>query len=143
VSQNTSFLSFCRRRRQEKARAEGFWGTLGEFPQALAQKQQTHRLIDGLIHINATHIYSDYWTCDDLTFQSKEQIICGDIYGTMQPGLNRYMPYYNTVSHDPNAAYIISIGSNWDAAVEAKLKQQGEKYRITVIENYTVYQPIS
>jgi hypothetical protein len=123
----------------------GTYETLAEVPQALAATIQETQLIDTLTRHNISHVYSDYWTCDRLAFQSQERIICGVLAGgcTLQRGLhNRYEPYYTTVSSDPHAAYLILTSTRCDEAVALKMKGYNQPYHLFTIGEYTVYQPL-
>ena len=118
--------------------------TLSEIPLAQATASQEAQLITGLAQHHITHIYTDYWTCDRLAFESQEHIICGVLSGgcTLQRGLhNRYEPYYTTVSRDPHSAYMILTSTHCDTAIAQKMKSEGQSYTIFTLNNYTVYQP--
>src|SRR5262249_37229454 len=54
----------------------GTISTFGEVPLAQSINSQQAALRNDLLRIHATHIYSDYWTCDSLIFESNEKIIC-------------------------------------------------------------------
>ncbi|GAC1649157.1 MAG: hypothetical protein NVS4B9_40370 [Ktedonobacteraceae bacterium] len=119
--------------------------TLGELPMAQAADRQEARLVTGLLQHGITHIYTDYWTCDRLAFQSQERIICGVLAGgcTLQRGLhNRYEPYYTTVSRDPRASYVILTSTQCDAAVAQKMHSNGHIYTVFTLNEYTIYQPL-
>jgi hypothetical protein len=47
--------------------------TFAEIPLAQAAYQQEDALVQDLLKIGATRIYSEYWTCNRLTFHSKER----------------------------------------------------------------------
>ena len=47
--------------------------------------QQQNELIAGLERVGATHIYSDFWTCNRIIFVSQEKIICGVTDRTLMP----------------------------------------------------------
>lgn len=119
--------------------------TLSEIPLAQATASQEVQLITGLTQHNITHIYTDYWTCDRLAFESQEHIICGVLSGgcTLQRGQhNRYEPYYTTVSRDPRTSYMILTSTHCDTAIAQKMKSIGRAYIIFTLNNYTVYQPM-
>ncbi len=124
----------------------GSYETLSELPLAQAADGQEMQLIAGLTQHNITHIYTDYWTCDRLAFQSQEHIICGVLAGgcTLQRGLhNRYAPYYTTVSQDPHAAYVILTSTRCDAAIAQKMKRDGYTYITFTLNDYSVYKVLS
>jgi hypothetical protein len=77
-----------------------------DLPATQALNQQESALIQSLLHMGVSHIYSDYWTCDRLIFQSQEHLICAAVNDNLTPGHNRYLPYRSIVDADPNAAYV-------------------------------------
>src|SRR5437667_10099180 len=82
-----------------------------EIPTVQANNHQQVVLIQGLLRIKATHVYTDYWTCDSIAFVSREQIICAAVDGQLnvQPRYSRYAPYVPIVKADPNAAYVFPL----------------------------------
>src|SRR5262249_22449385 len=73
-------------------------------PAVQALNQQQYALIDNLLRNNIHHIYSDYWTCNRLIFQSQERIICSVLDDNLKNGHNRYLPYRAMVDADQQAA---------------------------------------
>src|SRR5207253_11475008 len=82
----------------------GTVSTFSRIPDAQAGNRQQEALIHDLLHIGATHIYSDYWTCNLIIFESREQIICSVLDEQLQPGDDRYLPYRSIVTADPRAS---------------------------------------
>ena len=80
-------------------------------PAARALNEQDAALIHTLERLNIRHIYTDYWTCDKIAFESDERIICVVLNPQMQPAYyyNRYRPYYMLVRADPRAAYVFPL----------------------------------
>jgi 4-amino-4-deoxy-L-arabinose transferase-like glycosyltransferase len=121
-------------------------GTIGVFQQAPdAQKtfQQQQMLINSLLRVHATHIYSDYWTCNVLIFESKESIICGALNEQLRITTNRYPAYLTLVKQDAHAAYVFSSGSVQDQAFARKLTTSRRHYTHSTAEGYTIYQPVT
>jgi 4-amino-4-deoxy-L-arabinose transferase-like glycosyltransferase len=115
------------------------WGVFQQVPSAQAVKQQQQTFIADLERIHADHIYSDYWTCDNVMFLSDTHIICGVLGNDLQPGQNRYQPYLTMVQSDPQAAYVFTVGSPQAALLAQKLKPG--QYNILTLDGYVVYQP--
>jgi hypothetical protein len=90
----------------------GFVNIEKTVPSTRVVNQQQEALISGLLRIHATHIYSEYWTCDSITFQSNERIICAVVTNHIEQGYNRYLPYWSIVTKDPHASYIFPLGSS-------------------------------
>ena len=122
-------------------------GTIGAFleiPAVQANNRQQDVLIQGLLRIKATHIYTDYWTCDSIAFLSKEQIKCAVVTSLLQLDTrnNRYPPYKTIVTHDPNSAYVFPPGSNMIPAIDLRAARSPGHYRQFVFGGYVVYQPV-
>jgi len=113
-----------------------------ELPITQVEVRQQEALIHDLLHIDATRIYSDYWTCDRITFQSNEQIICAVIDAQGQFVDNRYMPYVVAVQADPHAAYVLPADSPQaaDFAGKAALKDR-RRYQHFTFDGYEIYLP--
>ncbi len=117
--------------------------TVREVPAARTAERQEQGLINTLLKVHITHIYSDYWACDRIEFQSLERITCGSLsHELSRSSFNRYEPYYSTVSHDSNSSYMFPLGLGFEPQIEKRLKQQGRRYRTFTVDGYIVYQPI-
>ncbi len=132
-------------------------GTIRIIP-AVADAQgfqkQGDSLVQHLESVGATHIYSDYWTCNRIIFQSNERIICAVLSDKLRTGQNRYAPYLTTVKADPHAAYAFAIqpitgasyvtgvvqNANFAGRILSHSHTQFKKY---VFAGYVVYQPIT
>jgi len=116
-----------------------------EIPTVRAYNQQQDVLINGLLRIKATHIYTDYWTCDSIAFLSKEQIICATVDGQLkvQPRYSRYAPYVQIVEADRNSAYVFPIHAGEVPAIVKQAALSPGRYRQYVFGDYVVYQPVS
>jgi len=132
-------------------------GTIRIIPMiADAQRfqRQGDTLIQHLESVGATHIYSDYWTCNRIIFQSNERIICAVLSEKLRTGQDRYAPYPATVKADPHAAYAFAIepiaGASYVTGVEQNttftrqiLPNSGAQFKKYVFAGYVVYQPVS
>ncbi|MFL5629585.1 MAG: hypothetical protein ACJ788_28770, partial [Ktedonobacteraceae bacterium] len=119
-------------------------GTLiafSEVPATQVANSQRADLINHLARIGATHIYTDYWTCNMLAFTSNERIICGVLDQNLQPTHNRAPRYYAIVSADPHTAYVLRKDYPL-LPLEPKLKGAGQVYRRYEFDGYIVYQPL-
>jgi len=119
--------------------------TVTEVPLARAADVQESQFIHELLEHHIVHVYTDYWTCDRLAFQSQEHIICGVLTkgcSLQRDSHNRYAPYYTIVSNDSDASYLIHTDLNCDQAINLKMTRQGKRYQTFTLNEYTVYQPI-
>jgi hypothetical protein len=114
-------------------------------PAVQALNQQENALIRDLLRLGAKHIYSDYWTCDRLIFQSRERVICSAVQDNLTPGHNRYAPYSTIVKADPAAAYAFYAGSQPDRIFAQRMTSSDEQYRRfkqyrrLLLDGYAVY----
>jgi hypothetical protein len=113
-----------------------------EIPTVQSYRQQD-ALMHDLLRINATHIYTDYWTCDSIAFLSKEQIICGVLDDHLQPSHNRYSPYYYIVKADRLTSYVFPVGSVQVATLDKQATFSNGGYRRFVFDGFVIYQPVS
>jgi hypothetical protein len=123
----------------------GTINTFLEIPTVQAYNQQQDTLIHGLLRIKATHIYTDYWTCDSIAFLSREQIICATVDGQLriQPRYSRYAPYVPIVKADPNSAYVFPLQGGQIPAFAGRTSLSSGHYQRFVFGNYVVYQPVN
>lgn len=117
--------------------------TFSTIPAAQAQNAQEVALAKDLLHAGMTRIYSGYWVCDRLIFQSDEQIICSVVSENMQPGLNRYQPYQATVAASPTAAYVFPAGSAYVANFPKDAPGGVQHYQQRSFDGYVAYIPIT
>ncbi|HLL77884.1 MAG TPA: hypothetical protein VKT25_00175 [Ktedonobacteraceae bacterium] len=121
-------------------------GTVASFtamPGVEADNQQQQALVQGLLSIGATRVYSGYWTGGyRLVFQSQERIISAVPPGLSEPGGNRYAAYVPVVKADPHAAYVFAANSPDALAFAKKIAHSQTKYRRYTFSIYVVYQPI-
>jgi hypothetical protein len=111
----------------------------GDISQNQEASTKEDALIEDLLHIGATRIYSEYWTCNRLIFASDERIICASLDEKLRQGFDRYLPYRAIVKADPYAAYVFPLGSP-QAMAFAELHKNDTQYRRDVFEGYVVYQ---
>jgi hypothetical protein len=108
---------------------------------AEAAYNQEGALVQDLLRVGATRIYSEYWTCNRLTFRSQEQIVCSALDEQLKPGFDRYLPYRSIVRAAAHPAYVFPLHSQQSLDVQRELQTKGH-YRHYVFEGYDVFQPI-
>lgn len=111
-------------------------------PAAQAHNRVTRDVISRLEHAGMTHIYTDYWTCDRVAFQSDEQIICGVLDERLQNGQNRYLPYFRAVQADPHAAYVFPANSPQAALMAQRASQAPGRFQRLDFDGYVAYMPV-
>jgi hypothetical protein len=117
----------------------GTAGTIAEIPMAYQQQQRNERIVNTLLSLNTTRVYSEYWTCNNVTFQSRERIICSALEENLEPGFNRYAPYADLVRQEPRPTYLFPRDAPQLQPLERQL--QGKDYQRLALENYIIYYP--
>ena len=112
-----------------------------QVPSVQAFNRQQNALVTDLLHAHIMHIYSDYWTCNRIIFQSDERITCSVLDNQLQTGQNRYAPYQQIVQSDPNASYVFGNGSSQVTAFVQHAAHSKAKYNIMPMDGYIVYTP--
>ena len=112
-----------------------------EVPATQAANQRQTDLINHLVAAGHTHIYTEYWECDKIAFESNERVICGVLYPDLQPSHNRVPNYFNIVHADSQAAYVFSLGSPQIPLLDKRLATSKQKYERSVMDGYVVWQP--
>ncbi len=117
----------------------GTINTFGEIPRTQAAYAREDTLMRALLHLGATHIYSEYWTCNRLIFVSDERILCVSLNEKLGPGFDRYLPYRAVVNSDPRPTYVFPLQSS-QATAFAEIHQGDTRYRRYVVDGYVIYQ---
>lgn len=114
-----------------------------EIPTAQAVNQQQNALIRDLLRIKATHLYTDYWTCNRLAFLAKEKIICAVVNDRLQDTGTRPPRYYSIVRADPHSVIMFPVGSAQASTIAKRVALSAGSYRRFVFDGYVVYQPVN
>ncbi|GCE31216.1 hypothetical protein KDA_67000 [Dictyobacter alpinus] len=121
-------------------------GTIGmvkdiSFSQKAYQKQ--HELIHNLLQIGATHVYTEYWTCYRIAFESNEKIDCVSLTSSLHIAShreNRYPPYTTNLKKASDFVYVFPISSPQAQTMAQKLKLINKKYYTKyTFDDYFVY----
>src|SRR2546421_3546761 len=119
----------------------GWVQTLDLIPVAQRENRHDTALVQDLLKMGVTHIYTDYWTCDRVAFESTERIICSVVDERLQYGRNRYTPYTPIVKADPKAAWVFPLDSQQAHAFAKKAFATHHPYRSRIKDGYVIYQP--
>ena len=120
-------------------------GTLNIFtsmPAVRAHNQEQDALIAHLLRLHATHIYSEYDTCNRLIFLTQEHIICSVLDPSLRPGVDRYALYTTIVHSDPRATYVFPQTSVQAAALARSEPFSARQYKYFNFDGYVIYQPV-
>ena len=112
-----------------------------QLPLAQESNASQHTLINRLVQMGATSIYTDYDDCNRIAFLSNERIICAVLDDGLQPGLDRYFPYRAQVANAAHPFYLFPTGSVQAFLLEQKASEQHIPFMKFVIGSYVVYDP--
>lgn len=130
-------------RRQDAFAIVGVYKYLG-VPETRAFNREESALMQNLLRLGATHIYSDYWTCDRLIFRSQERIICSAarmLNKGLRTGQNRYAPYCEIVKEDLRAAFVFPVATPEAAYIQRKFLSARDLYDRYSFNGYVVVRP--
>lgn len=123
--------------------ALGWFHTLQLIPVAQANLRQDADLINTLLNRGITHMYTDYWTCGRIAFESQERIICSVVDERLQPGVNRYPPYTAIVKADTQASWVFPLGLAQIHTFEQTMQKSGKTYLSFTRDDYVIFIPIT
>lgn len=115
--------------------------TFRQTPDMQWWNNRQYAFVSDLLRIHASRIYSDYWTCDRVIFQSRERVICSVLGDHLQPGQDRYLAYRTIVGRDPHPSYAFLPGSPQLIAFDRRIARSRQSFRRYSFDGYVVYQP--
>ncbi len=122
----------------------GTFLTFMHIPQAQNAYTQQDQLVQRLLALDATRIYSEYWTCNRLTFQSEEKIICSSLDEKLHPGFDRYTPYTDIVKNSNHPTYVFPQGFQQVALLDTRMNRDSQFshiYQRFVFVGYVIFAP--
>ena len=117
----------------------GTLSNFSSFSQGDMRMQRQKELVQRLLQLGITRIYSGYWVCDRIIFQSQEKIICAALNEQMQPDLTRYAPYKNIVDHSRNIAYVFTQNGDFHPQQAITGFTKDNRYQQIHINEYIVF----
>ena len=116
---------------------------VADIPAAQETYNKQQGLIEYLELIGATRIYTDYWTCYRIAFQSNEKIICANLTEDLKYGpdsVNRYTPYYEQVQAVSQPTYVFPRQSLQATNFARQMQAHNISYKYSEFGDYIVYQ---
>ncbi|MFI6760731.1 hypothetical protein ACIBF5_16520 [Micromonospora sp. NPDC050417] len=110
-------------------------------PKLSQEADRRRELVATLHRLGVDRFYSEYWTCNNITFMTRERLVCAVIGDDLRAGWDRYEPYRELVGRAGSPAYVLPAGSPSSAAVADHLAATGVVVRTTSVVGYDVYQP--
>lgn len=105
------------------------------------EEQRARALAAAVQQAGIRYAYGEYWTCNRLTFNSGERVVCAVLGEDLRPGQNRYRPYALRVNRAARPAFIFATGGVADTAFRDYLRRQHITARVTEASGYRIYQP--
>jgi hypothetical protein len=103
--------------------------------------ERQYALAADLERRHTVRIYSDYWTCDRIVFQSRERVICSAVNDHLGAGLDRYLSYRLMVERSSDPAYVFPVASPQSTAFARRVSRSPQRYRLFSVDGYVVYIP--
>ncbi len=109
----------------------------GGYTSWLDQQQRT--LAAMLLHRHIHRIYSDYWTCDWLAFETREQIVCATLDTHLRPSLDRYLPYRRTLQQDHRPVYVFQADAPQTTVLDTRMRRCHACFQRTALPLFVIY----
>lgn len=113
----------------------------GSVSEGRAAARDEHALVAALDRLDLTRIYSDYWTCNRISFATDERVVCAALGDDLRPGHDRYLPFRRLVAVAPHPAYVLRIGSPAHRAFAELLTERCVAADTTDLAGYRIYRP--
>lgn len=107
----------------------------------LRRADQRRDLVAALDRLGVDRFYGEYWTCNNITFLTRERLVCAVIRDDLHAGWDRYLPYRELVDRADHPAYVLPAGTPLSAAVAGHLAATGVAVTTTTVAGYDIYQP--
>ncbi|WP_019868995.1 hypothetical protein [Salinispora oceanensis] len=96
--------------------------TIAAVPAYRTVQAQHAELVATLRVLEVRHVYSDYWTCNRLTFASAEEIVCAVVNDDLSPGHDRYPAYRRAVAAAASPTWVAPAGSPLAARLQEQVR---------------------
>lgn len=113
----------------------GVIGAYRAVPEQQARNQRQADLVRYLVAAGETRVYSEFWTCYRMAFQSDERVVCSVLTPLLAQAPNRYPPYDTMVRATPDAAYVFPLRTAQTVAFLALAKERGWRLNTTTIDD--------
>ncbi|MEV4843743.1 hypothetical protein AB0K20_11060 [Micromonospora matsumotoense] len=121
--------------------ATGLFLTALDAPRA--DQRRARELADAVRRTGLREVYGDYWTCNRLTFDTGERVVCAVLDGQLTPGQNRYRPYWRQVERAERPGYVLPVDSPAERRLRGLLGDRADPARLVEVAGYRVYHPAS
>jgi hypothetical protein len=108
-------------------------------PARTADAQAQRDLLAALAERDLSRVYSDYWTCNWVTYLSDERVVCAVLDEHLRPGLDRYEPYRTQVASADRPTYVLRVGGVADRTFQSRLAALGLPVAPQTVAGYHLY----
>ncbi|NUT34832.1 MAG: hypothetical protein HOV79_17385 [Hamadaea sp.] len=107
-------------------------------PEYTERTRDQRTVLAALADRGQTRLYSDYWTCNWIAYQTGEERVCAVLGDDLTEGLNRYHAYWDVVGQAREVTYLAPIGHPMDAALAKAFPDRP----VETAANYHLYLPV-
>ena len=105
------------------------------------EETQARQLGERLQAMGVRHVYSEYWICNRLIFNTREKVLCAGINEEAGRGSDRYTAYRDEVDRAASPAYVFQAGTLFEEGFRKLLAERDLDATVTEIGRYRLYQP--
>ncbi len=117
--------------------------TFGQIPALQAQNRVRHDLVEQLLRRGDTRVYSEFWTCYWVIFESDERILCAALNTDMTRRASRYPPYDTAMGSAPPKTCAFPLPSAQATAFPAWASAQGWRFTSATVDGQYVIFTVS
>ena len=119
-------------------------GTIGTYRASDAQQAQHQARADLVAYLTRngeTRVYTEFWTCYWVIFQSDERVICGVLNADWSHRPSRYAAYDAAIRAAPSATYVFPLHSTWADTFDSVAAQQRWRIEQTTVidQQYVIF----
>ncbi|MGC4764357.1 hypothetical protein ACLQ20_16005 [Micromonospora sp. DT46] len=116
-------------------------GAVDAAPAARAAEARHAGLVAALRQRGVRHVYGGYWTCNRLTFATREDVLCAVVDDDLRPGHDRYLPYRRAVRQAAAPGWIAPAGSPLAARLDERRHADPAALDLVTVPGWRIYLP--
>ncbi|MEW2377613.1 hypothetical protein AB0883_16145 [Micromonospora sp. NPDC047812] len=116
-------------------------GAVDAAPAARAAEARHAELVAALRQRGVRHVYGGYWTCNRLTFATREDVLCAVVDDDLRPGHDRYLPYRRAVRQAAAPAWVAPAGSPLAARLDERRHADPAALDLVTVPGWRIYLP--
>ncbi|MEH0974461.1 hypothetical protein V6U77_25340 [Micromonospora sp. CPCC 205546] len=116
-------------------------GALDAASAARAEEARHAELVAALRQRGVRHVYGGYWTCNRLTFATREDVRCAVVDDELRPGHDRYLPYRRAVRDSRAPAWVAPADSPLAARLDERRRADPAALDLVTVPGWRVYLP--